>query len=152
MDDIIFMKILDTKVPWSQRFFLIFLRMRWENHSCEAANVNHREKSRKTARTRVTSRTTSSPIFVCQHENPTTYCSLVETNQVPGNPAKNLDEVHLYHCKKSKIYSGIMANRFAQNPLIRTMWCLDTSLSPLRILSSLRNKCFSYMSCRSSFW
>ena len=92
MDDIIFMKILDTKVPWSQRWTIV--------HSREAANASRREKSRKISGTRVTPRATSSAIFACKHGNPTTYCSSVETNQVPGNPAKSLDDVHL--CQKVK--------------------------------------------------
>ena len=96
MADIIFMKILDTKVPWWQRFFFIFLPMRWENHSREAANASRREKSRKTSGTRVLPRETSSAIFACKHGNPTTYCSSFETNHVPGNPVNSLDDVHLW--------------------------------------------------------
>ena len=51
---------------------------------------------KKTSGTRVTPRATISTIFVCKHENPTTYCWSVETNQVPGTPAKSLDDSHLY--------------------------------------------------------
>ena len=35
-------------------------------------------------------------VLCVKHENPTIYCSSVETNQVPGNPAKSWDDVNLY--------------------------------------------------------
>ena len=36
--------------------------------------------------------------------------------------------MHVIYTKKSKIYSDIMANEFAQNPFIRTMWSLPQRL------------------------
>ena len=61
-------RLVERGIPWSQRFFLIFLHMKWENQSREAANASRvrclaalvlwfisscREISRKTSGTRV---------------------------------------------------------------------------------------------------